>query len=117
MQSLWHFGVNSGRLTPEQFVELACTAPARIFGMPQKGQIAPGKDADILLWDPNADYIITAATQQMATDYNMFEGWKVRGNTKHVFSRGDQVVDNGKWIGEVGRGRFLKREATAGGLA
>lgn len=117
MQILWHFGVNSGRLTPEKFVELACTAPARIFGMPQKGTLAPGKDADILLWDPNADYTISAATQQMATDYSMFEGWKVRGNAKHVFSRGDLVVKDGKWIGEVGRGRFLKREANAGGLA
>lgn len=117
LQILWHFGVNSGRLTPEQFVELSCTAPARIFGMSQKGAIAPGRDADILLWDPNADYTISAATQCMATDYSMFEGWKVHGNAKQVFSRGDLVVENGKWIGEVGRGRFLKREANAGGLA
>ncbi len=55
LQILWQFGVNSGQLTPERFVELCCTAPARIFGMPQKGALAPGKDADILLWDPNAD--------------------------------------------------------------
>ena len=117
MQILWHFGVNAGRLTPEQFVELACTAPARIFGMSQKGTLAPGKDADVLLWDPNADYTISAATQRMATDYSMFEGWKVRGNAKHVFSRGDLVVKDGQWIGETGRGRFIKREANAGGLA
>ncbi len=117
MQILWHFGVNSGRLTPEQFVELACTAPARIFGMSQKGTLVPGKDADVLLWDPNADYTISAATQRMATDYSMFEGWKVRGNAKHVFSRGDLVVKDGQWIGETGRGRFIKREANAGGLA
>jgi dihydropyrimidinase len=114
---LWHFGVNSGRLTPEKFVELACTAPAHIFGMSQKGVIAPGKDADILLWDPTADYTISAATQCMATDYSMFEGWNVRGNTRHLFSRGDLVVENGHWIGETGRGRFLHREANAGGLA
>jgi dihydropyrimidinase len=117
LQILWHFGVNFGRLTPEKFVELSCTAPARIFGFTNKGTITPGKDADILVWDPNADYTISAATQHMATDYNMFEGWKVRGNTKHLFSRGDQVVENGKWIGETGRGRFIKREANAGGLA
>jgi dihydropyrimidinase len=117
LQILWHFGVNSGRISPERFVELSCTAPARIFGMPTKGAVAPGRDADILLWNPNADYTISAATQCMATDYNMFEGWKVRGNAKHVFSRGDLVVEDGKWIGEVGRGRFLKREANAGGLA
>jgi dihydropyrimidinase len=117
LQILWHFGVNSGALTAERFVELCCTAPARIFGMPQKGAIAPGKDADILLWDPNAAYTITAATQCMATDYSMFEGWQVKGNARDVFSRGELVVKEGKWIGQTGRGRFLKREANAGGFA
>jgi dihydropyrimidinase len=117
LQILWHFGVNSGRMTPEKFVELSATAPARIFGIPKKGVLAPGKDADILLWDPHADYTITAATQRMATDYNMFEGWHVRGNAKHVFSRGELVVKDGQWIGATGRGKFLKREANAGGLS
>jgi dihydropyrimidinase len=117
LQIVWQFGVNTGQLTPEKFVELCCTAPARIFGMPQKGVIAPGKDADILLWDPKATYTISAATQAMATDYSMFEGWEVSGNAKHVFSRGELVVQNGQWIGQTGRGRFLKREANAGGFA
>jgi dihydropyrimidinase len=121
LQILWHFGVNSGRITPEKFVELAATAPARIFGMAgQKGSIAPGLDADILLWDPNADYTISAATQRMATDYSMFEGWQVRGNAAKVFSRGELVVDNttrpGQFLGATGRGRFIRREANAGGL-
>jgi dihydropyrimidinase len=117
LQILWQFGVNAGQLTPEKFVELCCTAPARIFGMPQKGVLAPGKDADVLLWDPNSSYTITAATQAMATDYSMFEGWKVTGNARHVFSRGELVVKDGQWIGQIGRGRFLKREANAGGFA
>lgn len=117
LQILWQFGVNLGQLTPERFVELCCTAPARIFGMPQKGVIAPGKDADILLWDANTSYTISATTQRMATDYSMFEGWKVSGNARHVFSRGELVVKDGQWIGETGRGRFLKREANAGGFA
>jgi dihydropyrimidinase len=117
LQILWHFGVVLGELAPQKFVELGCTAPARIFGMPQKGVIAPGKDADILLWDPNAEYTISAATQCMALDYSMFEGWKVSGHARHVFSRGDLVVKDGKWIGKTGRGRFLKREANAGGFA
>lgn len=120
LQVLWHFGVNGGHITPEKFVELCCTAPARIFGMPQKGVIATGKDADILLWDPNANYTISAATQRMAMDYSMFEGWTVKGNAAKVFSRGELVVDNiaqpGKFLGATGRGRFLKREANAGGL-
>ena len=85
--------------------------------MPQKGVIAPGKDADILLWDPRAAYTISAATQCMATDYSMFEGWQVLGNARHVFSRGDLVVRDGQWIGQAGRGRFLKRAANAGGFA
>ena len=117
LQILWHFGVMFGGLTPERFVELCCTAPARIFGMPQKGVIAAGKDADILLWDPNTSYTISAATQRMATDYSMFEGWEVSGNARHVFSRGELVVKDGEWIGQTGRGRFLKREANAGGFA
>jgi dihydropyrimidinase len=117
LQILWHFGVTLGQITPERFVDLCCTAPARIFGMPQKGVLAPGKDADILLWDPNASYTISASTQCMATDYSMFEGWQVSGNARHVFSRGEQVVRDGKWIGKAGRGRFLKREANAGGFA
>jgi dihydropyrimidinase len=117
MQLLWHHGVNTGLLTPQQFVALTSTNPARIFGMPSKGVIAPGYDADILLWDPNADYTISAATQAMNTDYSMFEGWHVKGNTAKVFSRGDLVVEEGKFIGKPGHGRFLHREANAGGLA
>jgi dihydropyrimidinase len=117
LQILWHYGVNSGRLTPQQFVSLASAEPARIFGMSSKGAIAEGKDADILLWDPAADYTITAASQAMNTDYNMFEGWQVKGNAKHVFSRGLQVVTNGKFTGHANHGRFLKRRANAGGFA
>ena len=117
MQILWHCGVNAGRLTPEKFVEVCCAAPARIFGMKQKGRLAVGMDADVLLWDPKAAYTIEAKTQTMATDYSMFEGWQVRGNAKQVYSRGELVVDSGQWIGNVGRGRFLKRDANAGGFA
>ena len=112
MQMLWHFGVNAGRITPEQFVELSCTDPAKIFGMDkQKGAIARGLDADMLLWDPEAEYTISAATQSMATDYSMFEGWTVKGNAAKVFSRGELVVDNvaaGKFLGATGRGRFCE---------
>jgi dihydropyrimidinase len=120
LQILWHFGVNSGRITPEQFVALAATNPAKIFGMEhQKGAIAAGLDADILLWDPQADYTISAATQRMATDYSMFEGWRVKGNAAKVYSRGELIVDNGsspgRFLGATGRGRFVRREANAGG--
>ncbi len=122
LQILWHFGVNAGRITPEKFVELSATNPAKIFGMEkQKGAIAEGLDADILLWDPKVRYIISAATQCMATDYSMFEGWTVEGNAAKVFSRGELVVDNvahpGRFLGATGRGRFVRREANAGGFA
>ena len=69
-----------------------------------------------MLWDPAVEYTISAATQRMATDYSMFEGWKVKGNVRDVFSRGEMVVKDGQWVGRVGRGRFVKREATAGGF-
>ena len=117
LQILWHFGVNSGRITPERFVDLTATSPARIFGMTTKGELKPGYDADVLLWDPQANYTIQAATQCMATDYNLFEGWTVRGNAAKVFSRGELVVDDGRWIGSTGRGRFIRRAANAGGFA
>jgi dihydropyrimidinase len=116
LQLLWHHGVNTGLLTPERFVALTASEPARIFGMESKGVIAPGKDADILLWDPNAEYTISAATQAMNTDYSMFEGWKVKGNVDKVFSRGELIVDHGEFLGEPGRGRFVKRKANAGEL-
>jgi dihydropyrimidinase len=121
LQILWHFGVNAGKISPERFVALMATNPAKIFGMERhKGRIAEGLDADILLWDPSAEYTISATTQCMATDYSMFEGWKVRGNAAKVWSRGELVVDNvaqpGKFLGTTGRGRFVKREANAGGM-
>jgi dihydropyrimidinase len=121
LQLLWHFGVNAGKITPEKFVELTATAPAKIFGMASKGRLAEGLDADVLLWDPNSEYTISAKTQRMATDYSMFEGWKVTGNAAKVYSRGELVVDNvnrpGEFLGATGRGRFIKREANAGGTS
>ena len=114
LQILWQFGVASGRLTAEKFVELCCTAPARIFGMPQKGVIAPGKDADIMLWDAHTSYTISAATQAMATDYSMFEGWKVSGNAKHVYSRGEMVVKAGAGLGRPAAGASSSAKPTPG---
>ena len=116
MQLTWHFGVNAGLISPERFVALTAAEPARVFGMDSKGAIAIGKDADILLWDPKAEYTISAATQAMNTDYSMFEGWQVKGNVAKVYSRGELVVEGGKFLGKPGRGKFLKRRANAGEL-
>ena len=115
MQLIYHHGVNAGRLTLNRFAEITATAPAKIFGMyPKKGTIAPGSDADIVLWDPNAEHTISAATHNMRVDYSMFEGYKVKGNARQVFSSGELIVEHGKFIGKAGRGNYLKREARGG---
>ena len=115
LQLLYHHGVNEGRLTVNRFVELVSTTPARLFGLyPRKGVLAPGSDADIVIWDPQADHLISAATHHMRVDYSMFEGFRVRGNARAVLSRGDVIVDNGRWLGRAGRGTYIKREARGG---
>jgi len=115
LQLIHHHGVNSGKITLNRFVEITATAPARIFGMyPRKGTIAVGSDADIVIWDPNAGHTISAATHNMRVDYSMFEGFKVKGNARQVFSRGELIVEHGKFIGKAGRGAYLKRAARGG---
>jgi dihydropyrimidinase len=115
LQLVHHHGVGLGNLTLNRFVELVSTAPARIFGMyPKKGVIAPGSDADIVLWDPLAAHTISAATHHMRVDYSMFEGFHVKGNAREVYSRGELIVSNGKFIGKPGRGQYLRREARGG---
>ena len=115
LQLLHHHGVGLGNLTLNRFVELVSTAPARIFGMyPKKGVLAPGSDADIVLWDAAVSHTISAATHHMRVDYSMFEGFKVRGNARDVYSRGELIVSNGEFIGKPGRGQYLRREARGG---
>jgi len=115
LQLIYHHGVNQGKLTLNRFVEITSTAPARIFGMyPRKGEIAPGSDADIVIWDPNALYTISAKTHHMRVDYSMFEGFEVKGNARTVLSRGEVIVDNGEFQGKAGRGNYLRREARGG---
>ena len=115
LQLLHHHGVGLGNFSINRFVELVSTAPARIFGMyPKKGVLAPGSDADLVLWDATADHTISAATHHMRVDYSMFEGFRVRGNARDVYSRGELIVSGGKFIGKAGRGRYLRREARGG---
>ena len=115
MQLIYHHGVNAGRLSLNRFVEITSTAPARIFGMyPRKGTIAAGSDADLVLWDPKAEHTISAATHNMRCDYSLFEGFRVQGNARKVYSRGELVVDGGRFIGRVGRGKYLRRDARGG---
>lgn len=115
LQLLHHHGVGLGNLSLNRFVELVSTAPARIFGMyPQKGVLAEGSDADLVLWNPNQAHTISAATHHMRVDYSMFEGFHVRGNARDVYSRGELIVSRGKFIGRPGRGRYLRRAARGG---
>ncbi len=107
---LWDGGVRTGRISPNRFVDIVSTAPAKIFGLyPHKGTIAPGADADLLVWDPDKEHVLSQKTLHMRVDYSPFEGRTVRGAATHVFSRGDLVVENGTFHGKPGRGRFIKR--------
>src|SRR3954451_9277311 len=115
LQLIHHHGVNAGKLSLKRWVELTSTAPAKIFGMyPKKGEIAAGSDADIVIWDPRARHTISAQTHHMRVDYSMFEGFEVQGNARTVISRGEVIVDSGKWLGKAGRGNYLRREARGG---
>ena len=115
MQLMYHHGVNENKLSVNRFVEITSTTPARIFGMyPKKGLIAAGSDADIVIWDPEAEYLISAKTHHMRVDYSMFEGWRVKGNAKTVLSRGEIIVEGGSYVGKAGRGQYLRRAARGG---
>ncbi|MEZ4672396.1 MAG: dihydropyrimidinase [Anaerolineae bacterium] len=107
---MWHLGVNSGKLSPQRFVELNSTNPAKIFGCyPQKGTIAVGTDADIVVWDPNKRHTISASTHHMRCDYNVYEGMKVKGVPTQVYLRGQKIVDGDAWHGKNGNGQFVRR--------
>jgi dihydropyrimidinase len=107
---LYGRGVRSGRLSLERFVDLVATTPAKTFGLhPRKGELAVGADADIVVLDPQGQTVILAATQQQASDYTPFEGWRVPGRIRRVFLRGRPVVEDGRFIGRPGEGRFLQR--------
>jgi dihydropyrimidinase len=107
-------GVHGGKFSANRFVQLVSTAPAKLFGLyPRKGTIAVGSDADIVIFDANEEQIISVATHHMRVDYSMFEGRRVKGVTKTVLSRGNVIIDNGKFVGRAGAGQFLKRENPA----
>jgi dihydropyrimidinase len=107
---LWTHGVKTGRLTPEQFVAVASTNAAKIFGLwPRKGVIQPGADADLVVWDPDYRGSISATHQYQAVDYNAFEGMQIEGRPSLVTVRGEVAVRDGAFCGTVGRGNFLRR--------
>jgi dihydropyrimidinase len=110
MPVLWSAGVNTGRLTPEEFVAVTSANSARILNMyPQKGVIMPGADADIVIWDPAATKTIQAATQVSRIEYNVFEGTALTGLPARVYLRGRLAAEGGRVVAERGDGRFVSR--------
>lgn len=107
---LLHRGVTQGEISLARWVEIASTTPARMFGMyPKKGVIAPGSDADIVIYDPTATQHVSAKTHHMNVDYSVYEGWEFTGKAETVISRGTVVLENDTFSGQPGRGQFLKR--------
>jgi dihydropyrimidinase len=104
-------GVHAKRFSANRFVELVSTAPAKLFGLyPRKGTIAVGSDADLVIFDPDEQQVISAKTHHMRVDYSMFEGIHVTGVPKTVLSRGSTVIDQGKFVGRPGAGQFVRRQ-------
>ncbi|MFI1519149.1 dihydropyrimidinase [Kitasatospora cineracea] len=107
---LLHQAVVEGRISRRRWIELACAAPARMFGLhPRKGTIAPGADADLVIYDPHAVQTLSAATHHMNVDYSAYEGRTVTGRVETVLSRGEVVLDRGDYLGRPGHGTFLPR--------
>ena len=110
MAILWTTGVNTGKLTPNEFVRVSSTAAAQIFNIyPRKGSISVGADADIVVWDPKATRTISAKTHHQKIDFNIFEGMKVQGVASHTISQGKLVWADGKLNVEKGAGRYIPR--------
>ncbi|MFN2484569.1 MAG: dihydropyrimidinase [Candidatus Limnocylindria bacterium] len=103
-------GVVAGRITPNRWVEVISAAPARLFGLPHKGVVAAGADADLVVYDPNRHHTISASTHHMNVDYSCYEGREVIGASDVVMSRGKVIVENDQFLGSAGDGRFLKRQ-------
>lgn len=108
-------GVARGRITVERMVDLLATTPARLFGLPTKGAIEIGRDADLVLFDPAADRTVRQADLHHTSDFTPYEGMTVRGAVRSVFLRGQHVVDAGELVGGRGRGRFLERSTLGAG--
>ena len=103
-------GVNGGHISLNRFVELVATAPAKMFGLyPRKGTIAPGSDADIVVFNPKAEHVLGAKAHHMNVDYSCYEGMKVSGQVEVTMQRGKVLVENGEFHGKPGDGKFVPR--------
>jgi dihydropyrimidinase len=115
MELLYSEGVHKGRISLNKYVEVACTNPAKIFGMfPRKGSIGIDSDADIVIFDPNAKHTISSSSHHMNVDYSAYEGWEVTGKVKTVLLRGKVAINENKCILDKGYGQFIKRNKVNG---
>ncbi|WP_236581021.1 amidohydrolase family protein [Rhodococcus sp. T7] len=106
---LHQHGVRTGRMTMSELVTATSTAPARMFGLTTKGRLAPGFDADVVVFDPDATLEISAKSHHMAVGYTPFESWRCTSAPVRVLSRGETVFDGGEVLSSPGRGRYLHR--------
>jgi dihydropyrimidinase len=113
LAKLWDEGVVGGRMTPSQLVDRCSTTIARRFGLPSKGALAPGKDADVVVFDPNAPRDYGTHTSFMNVDYDLYTGQTASGSVRHTLCRGTMVYDNGEIVSQPGHGRFVRREEQA----
>lgn len=110
MNLMFTYGVLQNRLSLNRFVQIMSTNPAKLFGMyPRKGTLAPGSDADLVLFDPTRETVISSKTSQQQCDYSTFEGFKTKGDTVSVLSRGEWALQEGKLRAKPGAGRFIPR--------
>jgi dihydropyrimidinase len=108
---LYTYGVKTGKIDIHTFVNTASTQVAKLFGLfPRKGTIQPGADADLVVFDPDYRGRISVKSQHMNVDYSAFEGWKIEGRPSIVTVRGKVAARDGKFVGKIGRGKFLKRK-------
>jgi dihydropyrimidinase len=109
---MYHFGVNEGRFSINRFVELVATGPARLFGLlPRKGTIVVGADADLVIWDPHRQHQLARENLHMNVDYSPYEDVTVKGHPILVLQRGQIIVRENEFVGQVGAGQFLKRSS------
>ncbi|OQP62405.1 dihydropyrimidinase [Niastella vici] len=115
MELLYSEGVHKGKISLNKYVEVACANPAKIFGMfPRKGTLAPGSDADIVIFDPNEAHTLSVNSHHMNVDYSAYEGWPINGKVKTVILRGQIAIDKGKCLVNKGYGQFIKRNKVEG---
>ncbi len=116
VELLYSEGVEKGRISLQQWVDLIATQPSKIFGLfPRKGTISVGSDADLVIFDPRVEHTISAQTHHMNCDYNLYEGWQVRGKCRTTLMRGRVAVDQGQFLLEKGYGKYLSRTGKRSG--